>query len=64
MSRYPYTYACDYIRMEMQEPGRIECKWSRSEASQVRALIADALGISDEEVAKKLADKFVRKYGD
>jgi hypothetical protein len=53
--RYPYTYACDYIRSATghDEHGNL---LSRSDASQIRKRIAEALGISDEELARKLAD--------
>jgi len=47
-SRYPYTYACDYLRA-------VNPNISRSEMSQIRHMIADVLGISDEELAIKLA---------
>lgn len=36
---------------------------SRSAMSKVRSLITDALGVDDEEAAKKIADKYVEKYG-
>ena len=60
VSRYPYTEACDFIRSrvcdyspehEMQLP-----TISRSQASQARQAIALALGMSDEDLAKKIAD--------
>lgn len=54
-SRYPYTYACDYIR------GLGDCdssgvRISRSEASQIREGIAKAIGMDDADLARKLAD--------
>lgn len=54
-SRYPYTYACDYIRAlgPVSSEGVI---LSRSDASAIRHGIATALGIADEELAIKLAD--------
>jgi len=56
-TRYPYTYACDYIRglAGNDENGT---KLSRSDASQIRMGIAAALGIDDAELACKLADRF------
>lgn len=48
--RYPYTYAADYLRA-------INPEISRSDMSKIRHMIADVLGISDEDLAKKLADK-------
>ena len=47
-SRYPYTYACDYLRS-------VNPNISRSEISQIRHMIADVLGMPDEELAIKLA---------
>lgn len=54
-TRYPYTYACDLIRSAAgyNEHGT---KLSRSDASQIRTLIAEIIGMPDEELAKKLAD--------
>ena len=65
-SRYPYTYACDYIRAlgPVSSSGVV---LSRSNASQIRSGIAEVLGIDDEELAKKLADaqlQIRRKLGD
>jgi hypothetical protein len=51
-SRYPYTYAADMLRL------LVPTKLSRSESSQIRHFIAKILNISDEELAKKLADYF------
>ena len=54
-SRYPYTYAADFIRSY----GPVSAEGvvlSRSDASEIREAIAKALGIDDEELAKKLAD--------
>lgn len=54
-SRYPYTYACDFIRTygPISKEGVV---LSRSNASQIRQAIAKAIGIPDRELAKKLAD--------
>lgn len=54
-SRYPYTYAADYVR-GLAGYGESGTKLSRSDASQVRQGIATALGMDDEELAKRLAD--------
>lgn len=56
-TRYPYTYACDLIR---SVSGHTEagCGLSRSSASRIRELIAKAIGMPDEELAKKLADYY------
>lgn len=54
-SRYPYTYSCDFIRsLGPVSSGGVVL--SRSDASQIRQGIADALGIDDDELARKLAD--------
>lgn len=57
MSRYPYTYASDLLRM-IPDLGPEGCKLSRSEASSIRQKISEILGLDDEEVAKKLADYY------
>ena len=54
-SRYPYTYACDFIR-NLGPVGGNGVVLSRSDASQIRSGIAQALGIGDEQLARKLAD--------
>ncbi len=54
-SRYPYTYAADFIRSY----GPVNAEGvvlNRSDASKIREAVAKALGIDDEELAKKLAD--------
>jgi carboxylesterase type B len=54
-SRYPYTYACDFIRRAgpVAQSGTV---LSRSDASKIRQQIANALGMDDHELACKLAD--------
>ena len=54
-TRYPYTYAADFIRTygPVSSEGVV---LSRSDASQIREAIAKAIGIDDEELAVKLAD--------
>lgn len=54
-TRYPYTYAADYIR-SIPELGRDGVKLSRSEAAQIRQAIAAAIGMPDVDLACKLAD--------
>ena len=56
-SRYPYTYACDFLR-GLAGYGEGGTKLSRADASQVRSGIADALGMADDELARKLADHY------
>ncbi len=61
MSRYPYTYACDYLREAVGDDygkGLI----SRSAASHIRSTIAKALNLEDETVAMVLADEFKKKW--
>ena len=61
-SRYPYTYAADYIRGIISGSGKpLAEKLSRSEAASIRKHIADCIGASDEDVAKALADHFLRE---
>lgn len=54
-SRYPYTYACDWIRMA-GPVGSEGVVLSRFDASRIRTCIASALGMDDRELACKLAD--------
>ena len=62
-SRYPYTYAADYVRgfvTDYDETLRVQkTTMSRSEASQARKAFAIALGMDDEELARKLADAYL-----
>jgi hypothetical protein len=54
-SRYPYTYACDFIRRA--GPANYSgVVLSRSNASQIRMVISEAIGMDDHELACKLAD--------
>lgn len=56
-SRYPYTYACDFLRaFGGADKGGV--KLSRADASKMREQIAKAIGMTDEELAKKLADYY------
>jgi hypothetical protein len=58
-TRYPYTYACDFVRcLAGHKDESIGTKISRCDASKIREGIAKALGMSDEELAKKLADYY------
>ena len=50
MSRYPYTYAADFVR-SFAGPNL-----SRSDASSIWRGIATALGLDEQYMAKKLAD--------
>lgn len=56
-TRYPYTYAADYIRSiaGYHENGT---KLSRSDASQIRQVIANIIGLDDNVLACKLADYY------
>jgi hypothetical protein len=53
-SRFPYTYACDYLRT------KVGAHISRSEMSQIRSLIAEVLDMDDNALAIKLADKYMK----
>ena len=56
-SRYPYTYSCDFIRC-LAGYSLYGMKISRSDASQIRSGIAEALGMDDVELAQKLSDYY------
>lgn len=58
-SRYPYTYACDYLRGIAGRNENGSTKISRADASQIRTAIAEAIGMSDEKIAQALADKYL-----
>ena len=57
MSRHPYTYSCDLLRLLGPHKG-ISPVLSRSDASHLREGIAEALGLGDEELATKLSDYY------
>ncbi len=62
-SRYPYTYSCDFIRsLGPVSTGGVVL--SRSDASQIHQGIAQALGIEDDELARKLADAQLENQSD
>lgn len=57
-SRYPYTYAADYLRMFVGDDygkGLI----SRSAAAAIHHEISRIIGMNEEEMAKKIADKYL-----
>jgi len=56
-TRYPFTYACDLIRSKAGYD-HMGTKLSRSDASQIRKLFAEVLGMDDVELANKLADYY------
>ncbi len=57
MSRYPYTISCDAIRNATVCPHEATTTpISRSQASSIRQMIACAIGMDDEELARKIAD--------
>jgi hypothetical protein len=62
-SRYPYTYACDFIRAAspVNHEGVV---LSRGDASQIRKHIAKALCMDDHELACKLADAELERQSD
>lgn len=62
-SRYPYTYACDFIR-SAGPVGSSGVVLSRSDASQIRQHIANALGMDDHELACKLANTELARESD
>jgi len=63
MSRYPYTYAADYIRNAL--PFDVNgCKLSRADVSQIRQAIAKAIGMDDELLAQSLAYAYMKENSD
>ena len=62
MDRYPYTYAADYMRTATvdQDDLAAGCSISRAQASRIRQAIALAIGMDDDELARKLADQYLR----
>jgi hypothetical protein len=59
-TRYPYTHACDYVRAHVTDfspdHGMQMSTLSRSQASQAIKGIAEALGMTHEALACKIAD--------
>lgn len=58
--RYPYTHACDLIRCMVGVDENGSVSFSRSQASSLRSSIAEAIGMDDEEFARKLADYYLQ----
>lgn len=58
-TRYPYTYAADYLRVEVN-PYSDE-HFSRADMSRIQQIIADALGIDKTTISKALADKYIEQ---
>jgi hypothetical protein len=56
-TRYPYTYSCDYIRSFGPVRAGEGVVLGRADASSIRQAIADAIGMDDEALAVKLAEK-------
>lgn len=57
-TRYPYTYAADFIRsLGGYDEGGI--KLSRSNASQIRQSIASIIGMEDINLAQAIADYYL-----
>lgn len=71
MSRHPYTYAADFMRMygpksytEYEADVQIPSPTlSRADAAHLRAKIAAAIGMSDEELAVKLSEAYQAEMG-
>ena len=59
-SRYPYTYACDFIR-SIAGYNDSGTKLSRYDASRIQSTIAKIIGTDDEILACKLADSELSK---
>ena len=57
-TRYPYTHACDLIRM-IAGYGKEGTKLSRSDASRIRNLFATVTSMNDDKLAELLADHYL-----
>lgn len=60
-TRYPYTYAADYIRSIAGHGDHGSTKLSRSDASQIRKAISVAIGMDDHLLAAKIADHYLKE---
>lgn len=58
-SRHPYTNSCDLIRT-VAGFNLHGSKLSRSDASRIRTVVADAIGINDHVLACALSDYYQR----
>jgi hypothetical protein len=58
-SRYPYTYAADYLRINIAGHG--DKLISRAEAAAAQRLIAEAIGVNKVLISESLADKFIEQ---
>lgn len=58
-SRYPYTYCADHLRMEVGNTG--DGLISRATAARIKAVIAEAIGMDEEALAKAVAEKYIEK---
>lgn len=54
-TKYPYTIAWDYIRMNLQE------NVSRSTISQIIGMVADAINVSKSQIARNLSLDHITK---
>lgn len=63
MSRSHYTYSADMIRLTGPQTGDYGSPAiSRADASQIRSMIADALGIDDAVVSEAIAKVYKEEY--
>jgi lipocalin len=67
-SRYPYTYSADFVREGVSQYEEIAGERirvpsiCRSQASQAVTRIAGAIGMTHEELSRKLADAFLKEH--
>lgn len=64
-TRYPYTYAADYIRSMAGyiQPGQTGgSKLSRADAANIKAQIAKVIGMPEKELAEKLANYYLENH--
>lgn len=63
-SRYPYTYACDFVRGLGPVQFGTGVVLSRSDVSKILKGISEAIGMDNHELACKLADAFLKQQDD
>jgi hypothetical protein len=66
-TRYPYTYACDFMRQFPRvipvDAGRVPDGMSRSDATEIRQRWAEIERRTDEDLAIALADAYLQVHG-
>lgn len=60
---YPYTYACDYVRLAIRSNEDGTCRLSRSDAYALICLISESIGSAPEHTARLLAASYCLEAG-